>query len=116
MMSLTYFRSVVYLSIGLALLLAAGNLDPNHSEQARAGVLRRTVSDEPVQNAYVPAAGPQTVGAQLYPAPRPVPANVGQTYITYPPLAPENFLYHHHELYKTQHPNAPTTRTRVHWR
>jgi hypothetical protein len=47
-------------------------------------------------NYYV---GPPGVPAQLYPMPRPTPANVGQVWITYPPLMPHEFLYHHHRRY-----------------
>ncbi len=47
-------------------------------------------------NYYV---GPPGVPAQLYPMPRPTPAYVGQVWITYPPLMPHEFLYHHHRRY-----------------
>ena len=47
-------------------------------------------------NYYV---GPPGVPAQLYPMPRPTPAFVGQVWITYPPLMPHEFLYHHHRRY-----------------
>ena len=39
------------------------------------------------------------VGAELYISPRPVPAHVGHTYITYQPLMPHEFLYEHHRTY-----------------
>jgi hypothetical protein len=39
------------------------------------------------------------VGASLYLSPRPVPPYVGNTYITYQPLMPHEFLYHHHRGY-----------------
>ena len=35
------------------------------------------------------------VPAQLYVSPRPTPPMVGHTWITYPPLNPHEFLYHH---------------------
>ena len=47
-------------------------------------------------NYYV---GPPGVPAQLYPMPRPTPEFVGQVWITYPPLMPHEFLYHHHRRY-----------------
>jgi hypothetical protein len=51
-------------------------------------------------NYYV---GPSTYGggvpAQLYVSPRPTPPYVGHTWITYPPLNPHEFLYHHHRKY-----------------
>lgn len=39
------------------------------------------------------------VGAALYLSPRPIPPHVGHTYITYQPLMPHEFLYHHHRGY-----------------
>ena len=39
------------------------------------------------------------MGAQLYLSPRPVPQFVGNTYITYQPLMPHEFLYQHHRTY-----------------
>jgi hypothetical protein len=39
------------------------------------------------------------LGAQLYISPRPVPPHVGHTYITYQPLMPHEFMYHHHRTY-----------------
>jgi hypothetical protein len=44
------------------------------------------------------AAGPG-VPVQLYVSPRPTPEWVGHTYITYPPLSPHEFLYHHKRTY-----------------
>ena len=66
-------------------------------------------------NYYVQPDGYQSVGAQLYLCPRPAPPLVGQSYITYPPLAPHEFLYHHSRVYWTSHADAPPTRTSVHW-
>jgi hypothetical protein len=39
------------------------------------------------------------LGAELYVSPRPVPPWVGQTYITYQPLYPHEFMYGHHRTY-----------------
>ena len=61
-------------------------------------------------------SGTGSVGAQLYPCPRPTPPLVGHTYVTYQPLMPHEFLYTHHRVYKTKHEDAPPTRTSVHWR
>jgi hypothetical protein len=49
-------------------------------------------------NYYVPPTC-GGVGAELYLSPRPVPPHVGHTYITYQPLYPHEFLYHHHRTY-----------------
>jgi hypothetical protein len=40
------------------------------------------------------------VPAQLYIAPRPVPALVGHTYYTYQPFMPHEFTYPHHRTYR----------------
>lgn len=37
--------------------------------------------------------------AQMYVAPKPVPAHVGHTYITYQPFMPHEFMYKHHRTY-----------------
>ena len=63
-------------------------------------------------NYYVPPAG-AGMGAQLYVSPRPVPPMVGNTYITYQPLAPQEFLYHHARLYRTPHQDGSVTWTHV---
>ncbi len=39
------------------------------------------------------------MGAALYPCPRPTPPRVGETFITYQGLLPQEFLYHHHRTY-----------------
>ena len=38
-------------------------------------------------------------GAELYVSPLPVPPHVGHTYITYQPLMPHEFMYHHKRTY-----------------
>jgi len=67
-------------------------------------------------NYYVPPTGPASVGAQLYPCPRPVPPLVGHTYVTYEPLMPHEFLYRHSRTYWRYNPGAGWTRARVSWR
>jgi hypothetical protein len=53
--------------------------------------------------------------ARAYPSPRPTPAYVGHTYITYEPLAPHEFLYRHQRLYVRPHSDGRSTVTRVFW-
>lgn len=65
-------------------------------------------------NYYVPPTN--GAGAELYPCPRPVPMNVGRTYITYEGLAPHEFLYKHARTYRTEHPDGRATRTFIRWR
>jgi hypothetical protein len=83
---------------------------------ARAELVRHSTSGDLFYNYYVPPVGPGSVGAGLYPCPRPTPPFIGHTYITYQPLMPHEFLYKHHRKYTTKHKDAPRTRTRVHWR
>lgn len=56
--------------------------------------------------------------AQLYPSPRPTPPLVGHTYVTYQPLYPQEFLYHHHRSYCRYDGvhHLPVTRTTVSWK
>lgn len=49
-------------------------------------------------NYYVPPTC-GGVGAELYISPRPIPPHVGHTFITYQPLMPHEFLYHHKRTY-----------------
>ena len=70
------------------------------------------VSPEP--NYYAMPTGPDGLTAALYPCPRPTPPLIGQTYITYEPLAPHEFLYVHHRCYKTCN-DGGATRTSVTW-
>jgi len=67
---------------------------------------------EPYANYYV---GPDSRGlaAQLYPTPLPTPAWVGHTYVTYPALAPQEFMYHHQRTYLSWKPESGWTRTKV---
>ena len=55
-------------------------------------------------------------GAELYVSPRPTPPLVGHTYITYQPLMPHEFMYHHHRCYyRDNGPYAGITRAYVWW-
>ena len=101
---------------GLAALLALWSFGPGAIGEARAEVIRHSTSGDLFYNYYVPPVGYGSVGAELYPCPRPTPPMVGHTYITYQPLMPSEFLYPHHRVYWTGHNDAPPTRTSVHWR
>jgi hypothetical protein len=78
-------------------------------------VPRESAPGDLFYNFYVPPVGPQSVGAELYPCPRPVPPRVGWTYITYQPLMPHEFMYHHHRSYTNYHSEGAVTRTSVTW-
>ncbi len=49
----------------------------------------------PEPNYYAQPTGADGLTAAMYPCPRPTPPLVGQTLITYPPLAPQNMMYLH---------------------
>jgi hypothetical protein len=66
------------------------------------------------RNYYVGGPG-QGAPAQLYVSPRPTPAYVGHTWITYEPLMPHEFLYRHHRAYYAHNADGSWTTTRVHW-
>jgi hypothetical protein len=83
--------------------------------QAQAGEARHTTSGDLFYNYYVPPVGAYSVGAAMYPCPRPTPPLVGHTYVTYPPLMPQEFLYPHHRFYSTQHEDGSRTATCVRW-
>lgn len=62
--------------------------------------------------------GPSACGgvpAQLYVAPRPTPPLVGHTWITYQPLMPHEFLYHHHRTYYKYNRYGGHTIAHVRW-
>lgn len=99
--------------VGLVAVLAVWSL---WSAAADAALIRHSSSGDMFANYYVPPVGYGSVGAKLYPCPRPTPPMVGHTYITYPPLAPHESLYAHHRVYWTKHADAPPTRTSVSWR
>ncbi len=66
-------------------------------------------------NYYVPPTC-GGVGAELYISPRPVPPHAGHTYITYQPLYPHEFMYHHHRTYHRYYNSGQgLTRTHVHY-
>ena len=67
----------------------------------------------PEPNYYAAPTGSEGLTAAMYPCPLPTPPLVGQTYITYEPLSPHEFLYVHHQCYKTRNGNCQVTRTSV---
>jgi hypothetical protein len=73
------------------------------------------VSGDLFQNYYVPPDPYWGVGAQMYISPRPTPPWVGNTFVTYEPLMPHEFLYQHHRTYYRQNPGAGMTKVTVHW-
>jgi hypothetical protein len=63
---------------------------------------------------YYAQPGPYNgAAAQMYVCPRPVPAFVGHTYVTYQPFMPHEMLYKHERSYYTYNPGAGWRRTNV---
>ena len=105
-------REKILAMVGMAALVAAISI--GMGMEARAELIRHSTAGAVVGNYYVPP-GDWGVGASMYPCPRPTPPVVGHTYITYPPLAPHEFMYPHKRVYWTAHQDAAPTRTSVRW-
>jgi hypothetical protein len=100
------------IAVALAAAWAAWGLTC-HEAQAQ---IRRSSPSDLFYNYYAPPGSPAGVGAALYPSPRPTPPLVGQTYITYQPLMPHEYLYEHTRVYWSKQPCSALTRTKVEWR
>ena len=111
----TMNRTKILAVVGALVLPLLWSVESGSIGQARAEVVRHSTPGDLFYNYYVPPVGAGSVGAELYPCPRPTPPLVGHTYVTYQPLMPHEFLYKHHRVYRTAHDDAPQTRTSVHW-
>jgi hypothetical protein len=80
------------------------------------GALNLTVQVPPTlqYNYYYPVPGGNGIPARLYLCPRPTPAHVGYTYITYQALAPHEFLWRHQATYYRPYAGGMTV-TNVRW-
>ena len=105
-MNRIFSRAVMLLAVGVVL---AGGLMVISPNSAQAAFARQSTAGDLFYNFYSPPVGYESVGAQLYPCPRPTPRWVGWTYITYQPLMPHEFLYRHKRVYRTKHIDAPNT-------
>jgi hypothetical protein len=104
-------RRLSLVAIAAAVVLAAWGLAPDAVQAAT----YRT-SNDLLYNYYVPAGAYGGVPTQLYLSPRPTPAVVGHTYVTYQPLMPHEMLYSHKRKYWSYEPtNGSWTRTLVVW-
>jgi len=93
-------------ALGTIILLAACTI-----AQAQSYGAAGWTSPEP--NYYAMPAGENGLTAAMYPSPRPTPPLVGQTYITYGPLAPQDFMYRHYALYATNNGCGRLTTTSI---
>ena len=63
---------------------------------------------------YYAQPGPYNgAAAEMYVCPRPVPPNVGHTWVTYQPWMPHELMYRHERSYYTYNPGAGWRRTNV---
>ena len=67
----------------------------------------------PEPNYYAMPADTNGLTAAMYPCPRPTPPLIGQTYITYGPLDPQQFMYLHYNFYETCYGPGQRTSTSV---
>ncbi len=110
----------IYALVAAAAVMAVGELSIRQASAQQPGYVGYYGCVRPYSRAdlfynyYAPTCG-DGVSAQLYVSPRPVPAHVGHTYITYQPLMPHEFLYKHHRTYFRYHPGSGVTKTKVHW-
>lgn len=105
-------QRLIFVAVVLALMLAALAVVPQPARAEDEATPAPQAIAPP--NYYVPPGTPAGTPAALYPSPRPVPPLVGRTYITYPPLAPHEFLYPHHRVYVRDN-GGSKTRTSVTW-
>jgi hypothetical protein len=82
--------------------------------QAQTPAPERQPTPNWADNYYVQPT-PSSLGATMYPCPRPTPPMVGHTYVTYQPWNPQEFMYRHRRIYSNPHEDGPKTTTYVHW-
>jgi hypothetical protein len=104
---------LVRLTLVLAVVVVAFHLLPAQSPQAYG---RERPPYDLFYNFYVPPGPAGGVGAELYLSPRPTPAYVGHTWVTYQPFLPHEFLYHHCRCYFRKHTDGRWTKTSVIWK
>jgi hypothetical protein len=88
---------------GLLALVAAATIFGAVSQSHAAPPINLQGTDAPNYTNWV-VDGVDGFGARAYVMPRPVPAWVGHTHYTYPPLYPHNFLWRHYDVYRRYHP------------
>ncbi len=97
-----------------ALVLTAGWMTVGSEAQANEYPSPPVYPD--VMNQYYVADPYYGYPAEMYTSPITTPPYVPQTYITYPPLDPHEFLYKHHRTYYHYYNGGQgLNRTKVHW-
>ncbi|MHC2069056.1 hypothetical protein ACYFX5_16420 [Bremerella sp. T1] len=97
-----------------ALVLTAGWMTVGSEAQANEYPSPPVYPD--MMNQYYVADPYYGYPAEMYTSPITTPPYVPQTYITYPPLDPHEFLYKHHRTYYHYYNGGQgLNRTKVHW-
>jgi hypothetical protein len=98
-----------------SLALAAGLLACFLSS-ARADGYKREISYQNKQDLFYnfyEGPNPSGTATAMYVSPRPVPANVGHTYITYQPFMPHEYLYKHKRTHYSYGCGAGWSRSKI---
>lgn len=109
-----FVRKLLCAAAALGVLAASGRLQAQ--DGGAYGQLAVTEQMPPTlqYNYYYPTPGTSGVPARMYLCPRPTPAHVGYTYITYQALAPHEYLWRHQATYYRPYAGGFTV-TRVRW-
>jgi hypothetical protein len=103
--------------VAFALFVSLTAVDAAHAQLKAGWDGKRKISYQQQKDLfynYYAQPGPYNgAAAGMYVSPRPVPAFVGHTYVTYQPYMPHEFLYKHKRAYYTHTPGAGWRRTNV---
>ncbi len=101
--------------VGCSLLVPSDSVEANPYGRYNMQCGYNVPQQDLFYNYYLAGGAGGGVPAQLYLSPRPTPALVGHTYITYQPLLPHEMLYKHHRTYYRTHPDGTGVRTKITW-
>lgn len=112
-------RTLLRCAMLLGAVLVVQNLSPAAAQAQNCGpnCQARYAGPQPdlFYNYFTPGTCAQATAA-MYPSPIPTPPLVGHTYITYQPLMPHEFLYHHQRSYHRTYDNGKgLNATRITW-
>ena len=103
-------------TLTIALAAVALSIAASRPASAVEGRWKRTISYQDQNDQFYNFfEGPEPSGAAaaMYVSPRPVPPQVGHTYVPYQPFMPHEYLYHHKRTYYTHNACGGWTRTKV---
>jgi hypothetical protein len=105
-----------FLAVGLLACLLSTVVDCASARAEVEGRYKQSISYQSKNDLfynYYEGPCPSGTAAQMYVAPLPVPANVGHTYVTYQPLYPHEFMYHHTRSHYAHTPGAGWSRAKI---